>query len=335
MTDTKPTRQINTPEAIQLRSGLDIPQLLLPDPARVFADRALRLRQQAAGHAMRDYLMLMAVVCEAQHQRLRHYPAVPLPTPAQIGTATAEGTPLLACEHWPRAPEWRTELRALLALVLDQLPADSPARAGVQGVAALPDEALEQQASRLLAGITLGLDLAAAPLIAAGLQLYFTHLVAATRAASGEVFTMAENATRCPCCASPATASITRLGGAQEGQRYLYCALCSSQWHMNRVQCAHCLATQGIHYQSLQAIDQDQPSATKPAVEAETCDACHHYLKVVHLESDVHGEPVADDLATVTLDLLVSDAGFERHGVNLLLLFGDADAALEAEAGAP
>ena len=86
MTDTKPTRQINTPEAIQLRSGLDIPQLLLPDPARVFADRALRLRQQAAGHAMRDYLMLMAVVCEAQHQRLRHYPAVPLPTPAQIGT---------------------------------------------------------------------------------------------------------------------------------------------------------------------------------------------------------------------------------------------------------
>ena len=154
-------------------------------------------------------------------------------------------------------------------------------------------------------------------------------------AASGEVFTMAENATRCPCCASPATASITRLGGAQEGQRYLYCALCSSQWHMNRVQCTHCLATQGIHYQSLQPIDQDQPAATKPAVEAETCDACHHYLKVVHLESDVHGEPVADDLATVTLDLLVSDAGFERHGVNLLLLFGDADAALEAEAGAP
>ena len=104
---------------------------------------------------------------------------------------------------------------------------------------------------------------------------------------------------------------------------------------MTRVQCTHCLATQGIHYQSLQPIDQDQPAATKPAVEAETCDACHHYLKVVHLESDVHGEPVADDLATVTLDLLVSDAGFERHGVNLLLLFGDADAALEAEAGAP
>ncbi|MES1163404.1 MAG: formate dehydrogenase accessory protein FdhE [Rhizobacter sp.] len=32
---------------------------------------------------------------------------------------------------------------------------------------------------------------------------------------------------------------------------------------------------------------------------------------------------MADDLASVTLDLLVSEAGFQRHGVNLLLLFGD------------
>ena len=53
---------------------------------------------------------------------------------------------------------------------------------------------------------------------------------------------------------------------------------------------------------------------------------------VVFAQAD--GRPV-DDLASLTLDLLVSDAGFERHGVNLLLLFGDADAALEAEAGAP
>jgi FdhE protein len=29
----------------------------------------------------------------------------------------------------------------------------------------------------------------------------------------------------------------------------------------------------------------------------------------------------------VTLDLLVADAGFQRHGVNLMLLFGDPEAA--------
>jgi FdhE protein len=34
---------------------------------------------------------------------------------------------------------------------------------------------------------------------------------------------------------------------------------------------------------------------------------------------------VADDLASLTLDLLVADEGYTRHGVNLLLLFGDDD----------
>ena len=234
--------------------------------------------------------------------------------------------PLLAAEHWPRAAQWRTELRALLQQVLDKLPADSPARVGVQAVNALPDAALEQQADRLLAGITLGLDLAAAPLVAAGLQLYFTHLVAATGAARPQAFQVPPDATRCPCCASLATASITRVGGQQDGQRYLHCALCSAQWHMNRIQCTHCLATQGIHYQSLQALAHDKPSAQRAAVEAETCDGCHHYLKTLHVARDLHVEPLADDLATLTLDLLVSEAGFERHGVNLLLLFGDGDA---------
>jgi len=56
-------RQINSPEDIKQRSGLEVPPLLLPDPGKLFAERALRLRQLAAGHAMRDYLMLMAVVC--------------------------------------------------------------------------------------------------------------------------------------------------------------------------------------------------------------------------------------------------------------------------------
>ena len=74
----------------------------------------------------------------------------------------------------------------------------------------------------------------------------------------------------------------------------------------------------------------DQPAidarvAERAAVEAETCEACRHYLKIVHMERDAHVEPMADDLATLTLDLLVSDAGYQRHGTNLLLLFGDSE----------
>jgi len=35
---------------------------------------------------------------------------------------------------------------------------------------------------------------------------------------------------------------------------------------------------------------------------------------------------VADDLASLTLDILVSEAGYEAHGVNLLLLSGGEEA---------
>ena len=82
-------RQINSPEDIKQRSGLEVPPLLLPDPGKLFAERALRLRQLAAGHAMRDYLMLMAVVCEAQHARLQQYPEVTLPDAAQAAAVQA------------------------------------------------------------------------------------------------------------------------------------------------------------------------------------------------------------------------------------------------------
>lgn len=318
-----PTSITRTPEDIVQRSDLEIPQLLLPEPSRLFAERALRLRQLAASHAMRDYLMLLALVGEAQHARVQSQTAMVLPTLAQLDSAAQEGQPALGATGWTRDGQWRAELRALLQQVLEQLPNDSPARAAVQAVIQLPDTTLEQQADRLLAGITLGLDLAAAPLIAAGLQLYFTQLVAATGATQLSAFPVPTQATRCPCCGSLPVTSIIRLGGQQEGQRYLYCTLCNAQWHLGRIQCTHCLATQGIHYESLRPNVDSDTEPKRPVVEAEACDSCHHYLKIMHVARDLHVEPVADDLATLTLDLLVSEAGFSRHGTNMLLLFGD------------
>ena len=74
------------------------------------------------------------------------------------------------------------------------------------------------------------------------------------------------------------------------------------------------------------------PAAKRPAasrnaaLQAETCDDCGHYLKIMHTDRDPFVEPVADDLASLTLDLLVSETGYQRHGVNLMLLFGEPDA---------
>lgn len=314
-----------SPEEILLRSGTDIPALLPPRPASLFAERALRLRERAAGHAMRDYLLLLAVVCEAQHARAQRLPPMALPDADQIAAARAQGRPVLSALDWQRDPLWREELRALLRQVLDQLPAGSPARGGVQAVIDMSDEVLEQQAERLLAGITLGLDMAAAPLIAAGLQLQWTQLVAATALKHPDAFDTQGEHTHCPCCGSLPTASITRVGKGLRGQRFLHCSLCQAEWRLKQVTCTHCLKIDRIQYQALQALADAEPASERPAIEAETCGHCRHYLKIMHMEGDAHVEPLADDLATVTLDLLVSEAGFTRHGTNLLLLFGDGE----------
>jgi FdhE protein len=325
------TTPLLSPEEIAVRAGQQVPFLRLPERTTVFAEREMRLRQRAAGHAMRDFLLFTAELAHAQDELLRTHPEVPLPSAAELNAAALAGQPPLPATLWPRDPAWRAGLRRLLDTLLPRL-AGTPAQAAVAALRRADDDWLEQQAERLLHGVMVGLDLAAAPLIAAALQTHWTHLVLATQAAHGSAhgspFGRVDDATRCPCCASGPTASVTRIGADDAGHRYLHCALCSTQWHMVRIKCARCQQTQGIHYHALQRADAapaGAPSsgAPKAAVEAETCDACGHYLKIVHMTRDVHVEPTADDLASLTLDLLVSEAGFQRHGINLMLLFGD------------
>ena len=55
-------------------------------------------------------------------------------------------------------------------------------------------------------------------------------------------------------------------------------------------------------------------------MKAEACGACHTYLKLFYREERPAAEPVADDLATVALDVLLGEEGFARGGVNLSLV---------------
>ena len=323
------TTRVLSAEEIALQAGRQMPFLRLPQRALVFSDRQLRLRQLAASHAMRDYLLFIADLASAQHQVLQDFADVALPDGEACAAAAKVLKPPVPAFGWPRDPLWRAGLRRLLGLVQDRLP-DGPARATVERTIDSADDWLEDQADRLLKRHTLGLDLAAAPLIAAGLQVYWTQLALQTADVHGErVFGHTEPATQCPCCGSPPTASVIRIGADDAGFRYLHCALCGTQWHYVRVKCAHCESTKGIHYEALapahEGVETPATGARAGAVRAECCDTCGHYLKLVSMEKDHEVEPVADDLASVALDLLVADAGFERSGHNLMLLFGDAE----------
>lgn len=340
MSITSPVKFLS-PEEIATRQAAEAARLKFAEPAFVFKDRALRLRQLAAAHPMRDFLIFMADVADAQHTTLAAARTLHLPTQEQLLDAAGQGRPPLAPARWAPGEEWRQDLQDVLQrLQARALP--EPTRQVLAGLQSATAEHLQLQAERLLSGVMLGLDYAAAPLIGAALQVYWTRLVARTHVAYPErAFSMVDDARVCPCCGSQPVASVLRLGGDDGASRYLHCSLCQTEWHMVRIKCSHCESTKGISYQELEPVEgKERPASLAPqgAVRAECCDECGHYLKIVDMSKDAHVDPVADDLATVALDLLVSETGKQRHGVNYLLLWGEPaeDASIEHQhAGVP
>jgi FdhE protein len=324
------TARLLSPEEIAVRAGQQVPFLRVPERATVYAEREARLRRLAAGHPMRDYLEFVAELARVQQALLADPVAVPLPEPQALDEAARAGRPPLPAADWPRDPVWRRGWRRLVEEVAARLPAGT-VHERVRALQRLDDDELERQADRLVGGVMFGLDLAAAPFVAAALQVHWTRLVVATQEQRGTdrvpAFGRTDDPGTCPCCGSRPTASIVRIGGQTPGQRYLHCSLCAAQWHMVRIKCTHCFGTGGIAYRSLEPQPGERAlPAGSACVQAETCDACGHYLKIVDMGKDPHAEPVADDLASLTLDLLVAETGMQRHGVNLLLLFGDPEA---------
>ena len=80
---------------------------------------------------------------------------------------------------------------------------------------------------------------------------------------------------------------------------------------MVRITCSHCLTNEGITYHSIEG--------GSDAVRAETCGKCHTYRKILYQEKDTDVEPVADDLSSLALDLLMTEEGFHRGSGNPLL----------------
>jgi len=165
-----------------------------------------------------------------------------------------------------------------------------------------------------LSAVTAGLDFGYAPLVAAGLQVYWVHQVAALGLPA---LIPLDVPTVCPACGTRPVASVARSGGAAGGHRYLHCALCATEWNMVRIKCSDCESTTGIHYFGI--------DGGANAVKAETCDACSGYLKIFYMEKDAQVEPTADDLASTALDLLMADAGKMRSGPNLMLFAADGE----------
>lgn len=273
----------------------------------LFSHRAERFRHLSKGHTLGEYLTFLALLADAQQKALNQFPAVPLPAAAEQALCREHGMPLLGALSWSRNPAWRRGL----AMILQQMSEDPlpvAARETVTHLMAMGETGLEDMAGRILAGDLAGISPQELPFVAAALQVYWVRMASAL----GEhAVTRLEQGGVCPVCGSSPVAGIVRASGKERGLRYLSCSLCASQWHMVRITCSSCESTHGIDYYVLEG--------SNGAVKAEGCDDCNSYLKLLYLEKESRMEAMADDLASLALDMLMAKAGKARGGPNLYL----------------
>jgi FdhE protein len=282
----------------------DIPFLRLAE-SDVFRQRAERLRQLSNQHSFGPYLGFLAALAQAQHEVLNDFPDVPLPAPEQLSVCQEHGMPVLGAQAWQRDAAWRDGLKAILHK-MTSAPLPAPAAAAIDRLLKMSDTELEDIASRLMTGVLATVGAQDMPFVAAALQVYWTHMA---RALGEQSIGRLEQGGLCPVCGSHPVAGIVRIGGAHQGLRYLSCSLCATEWHMVRIKCSSCESTRGIHYYELEG--------SNGAIKAESCDECNSYLKLFYMEKDHRVEPVADDLASLALDVLMDETGKARGGPNL------------------
>ena len=320
-------------------------RLHLPQPAVLFTARAARLRELAKNNVAAipvepgysGYLLAMAALVDAQAAvtAQRGATSITLPEDNLMQQAHNHNMPPL-----PATGERPAEWRAVFAELLDALEKNEEVRTqmapALAHLRALDTAALEGIADLVLDGATDGVDTLAAPFIAAALQVCWTNMAAQLDVSWASPLI---TGTLCPVCGSHPVSSVIRIGGQSQGYRYLHCSLCASEWHMVRVKCSCCENNEKIHYQAITdanapevgAIDPDTHGQTRinklsdptKMARAETCDNCHTYRKIFNQEHDYHIDPLADDLASLTLDMLVSEAGYARASGNPLLWLKD------------
>lgn len=289
-------------EIKQAADSFNHPALLFSNPKNLYQHRAERFRTLAKNHPFADYLLFAADIVEAQLTLLQEHP---IPVEPKLENLTKEqlAKQPLNIQHWQRAPAWRELLRGLLAKIKTN--AKDHLLPTIEWLEKASNSELEEMADQLLTQQFDKVTSDKAVFIWATLSLYWLQLAQQlprnTRRESSEELHY------CPVCHSAPTASLVHFGASQ-GLRYLHCSLCESEWNVVRAQCTNCNQAEKLEYWTM-----DNELAP---VRAETCGSCKSYLKIMFQEKDPKLEIVADDLATIFLDVEMEEHNFMRSGFN-------------------
>ena len=305
-------QRILQPGEIEALDHTSFPRILLPQVSSLFAERAARLRQLANGNPIADYLQFVAQIMDAQHKAVATLETT-APDAELMARAQEHSMPLLPAVD-TIDPAWQTVLDNMLDTLQGSEGLPAPLQPLLKELRALAPEARADIAKKLLQKEVAARHVGMAPFIMAALQVTFTKRSASL---SPRDVPYTDPASICPICASEPVASVVRIGGKMAGHRYAHCGTCACEWHMVRVKCTHCESTKGIHYQGLEGAGEE--------VLAETCEECGCYRKIVNQEKNPMAEPLADDLASLMLDLLMSETKFQRASANPLLFVAVAE----------
>lgn len=282
---------------------------ILPDPPALFRQRAERCAVLAEGHAAAAYLRFLGGICGAQADLAAALPAAE-PIPAeQVERARAGSMPPLDRAALSASPA----LRDVVARFLEAaLPIAKPQQAAsaLDWLRRADPAALDAMIGNVMAD--------SLPVEALPQHLYLSAAIqveAARRAATLDAARLVPVATGlCPACGGPPVASLVTGRQGAEGARYAACAFCGTQWNEVRIKCLACGSTKGIGYKEAEG------QGEAATVKAETCDACRAWVKILYQDRNPSLEPVADDVASLGLDILMQGTGYRRAGFDPFLI---------------
>jgi FdhE protein len=275
----------------------------LPRLPGLFEKRAERIAKLAEGSVTAAFMRFMGRVFEAQAAACTAVAAVEAPSPETMARASEHVMPPLGSDGWTPTPSYRETLRFIAAHIpRDGLPELTVA--ALDGIAEAADGHLDSLARAFLANGMPPQWQGEALFAVAAMQVEFARVAALI---DKRVLQPLDAAGLCPVCGSHPVAGVVVADEAY-GRRYLTCGLCSTSWHYVRVACVSCGGEKNVAYHEIEGGN----GATK----CETCDDCQSYSKLFYQVKDMGIEALCDDLATLSLDLLVNNAGWKRHAPN-------------------
>jgi FdhE protein len=298
---------IPEPDPSQIGNIAKPPFVRLPDPLQLFVNRAQRLRILASGHDLAPYLRFLADLSEVQYRIQDGLLEPELPGAEILARAKEHNMPPLDRNRFTADVALDTTIDRLFALTADIDMPDSAREALVRARGA--DGSARAEMVRSVLADSIPVEAFADHIyVAAALQVHFARLAA--RLDAGALVAVGDGA--CPACGSPPTSSLIVGWPNAEGTRFCSCSLCSTLWNYVRVKCAACGSTKDISYQEIEGGNSN--------VKAETCGVCHTFVKILNQQKDPSLDPVADDVASLGLDLLLRESGYRRGAVNPFLL---------------